>query len=76
VEYADHPGPEAHHINLAGRIDLNLSTSFVDAEPFINDLNLHGTYTAALMSSNGLGMASVAPAATLFAQGSGGVGFG
>src|SRR5262249_54038477 len=60
-------GIDPTHIDLAGKVDLNLSTSFVDAEPFIQDLNLHGTYTAALIVSNGLGIASVAPAATLCA---------
>jgi subtilisin family serine protease len=58
-------GIDPNHIDLAGKVDLNLSTSFVETEPFIEDLHFHGTFTAALVSSNGLGIASVAPAARL-----------
>lgn len=58
-------GIDPNHIDLAGKVDLDLSTSFVQAEPFIEDLNFHGTFTATLVSSNGLGIASVAPAARL-----------
>jgi subtilisin family serine protease len=39
----------------------------VPSEPFIEDLNGHGTYTSSLVSSNGIGMASVAPDAKLCA---------
>ena len=60
-------GIDPTHIDLAGKVDLDLSTSFVQTEPFIEDLNFHGTYTATLVSSNGLGIASVAPAARLCA---------
>jgi subtilisin family serine protease len=57
------PGQE----DLVGKVDLDISTSFVQSEPFIEDLNAHGTFTADLVSSNGIGIASVAPAATLCA---------
>jgi len=58
-------GVDPNHIDLAGKIDLGISTSFVAAEPDIIDHNFHGTFVSALISSNGLGMASVAPDANL-----------
>lgn len=60
-------GVDPRHIDLKGRIDVQHSTSFVESEPFIRDLNFHGTYVASIMSTNGLGMASVAPAARICA---------
>jgi subtilisin family serine protease len=60
-------GIDPNHIDLAGRVDLGISTSFVETEPDILDRNLHGTFVAALIASNGLGMASVAPEARLCA---------
>jgi lantibiotic leader peptide-processing serine protease len=58
-------GVDPTHIDLAGKIDLGVSTSFVITEPDILDRNTHGTYVSALISSNGIGMASVAPEAEL-----------
>lgn len=60
-------GVDPGQVDLVGRVDLSRSVSFVAAEPFIEDLNGHGTFISALISSNGLGMASVAPNATLCA---------
>lgn len=58
-------GVDPTHIDLAGKINLGVSTSFVATEPDILDRNTHGTYVSALISSNGIGMASVAPEAEL-----------
>lgn len=60
-------GVDPRHIDLKGKINLKISTSFVASEPFIRDLNFHGTYTSSIISTNGLGIASVAPAARLCA---------
>lgn len=60
-------GIDPKHIDLKGKVDVKNSTSFVASEPFIRDLNFHGTYTASIVSTNGLGVASVAPAARLCA---------
>ncbi len=58
-------GIDPNHIDLQGKVDLGISTSFVAAEPDILDRNFHGTFVSALVSSNGLGIASVAPDARL-----------
>jgi len=58
-------GIDPNHIDLQGKVDLGISTSFVAAEPDIIDRNFHGTFVSALISSNGLGIASVAPDARL-----------
>lgn len=58
-------GIDPGQLDLVGKVDLTRSTSFVPSEPFIEDLNAHGTFVAALISSNGIGIASVAPNATL-----------
>jgi subtilisin family serine protease len=60
-------GVDPGHVDLAGRVALDKSTSFVEAEPDIQDLNAHGTFVSSLISSNGLGMASVASDARLCA---------
>lgn len=67
-------GIDPDHIDLAGRIDLATSTSTLSASPCgpgdvetINDLNIHGSFVAGLVTSNGIGIASVAPDATLIA---------
>jgi thermitase len=54
-------GVDPGHLDLNGKIDLTNSLSEVVSEPFIEDFNLHGTFVSALISSNGIGMASVAP---------------
>jgi subtilisin family serine protease len=58
-------GIDPTHIDLTGKLDESISTSFIDGEPVGQDLGAHGTFVAAQISSNGLGMASVAPDATL-----------
>ncbi len=58
-------GIDPTHIDLAGKVDLNISTSMVVTEPDILDHNGHGTFVSSQITTNGLGMASVAPEATL-----------
>jgi subtilisin family serine protease len=53
--------------DLVGKVDLTKSFSLVVSEPFIEDLNFHGTHVSGTVSSNGIGTASVAPDATLCA---------
>jgi subtilisin family serine protease len=54
-------GIDPTHIELQGRVDLNKSVSLVASEPQINDFFFHGTAVASLITSNGIGIASVAP---------------
>jgi subtilisin family serine protease len=58
-------GVDPGHPDLAGKVDLDRSVSFVDSEPFIEDLDSHGTAVASLVATNGIVMASVAPEAEL-----------
>ncbi|MDQ2768182.1 MAG: S8 family serine peptidase, partial [Gemmatimonadota bacterium] len=58
-------GVDPTHIDLAGKVDLAVSTSMVVTEPDILDYNGHGTFVSSQIATNGLGMASVAPKATL-----------
>lgn len=58
-------GIDPGHLDTKGRVDLGVSTSLVITEPDILDHNAHGTFVSALIASNGIGMASVAPGATL-----------
>jgi len=60
-------GVDPQHVDLSGRVDLTKSISFVAAEPTIQDFNTHGTFVSSIITSNGLGVASVAPNATLCA---------
>jgi len=60
-------GVDPDHLDLAGKVDLTKSTSFVPTEPFIEDLHFHGTHVSSNISSNGIGIASVAPDAKLCA---------
>ena len=60
-------GVDPGHLDLIGKVDVARSASMVAAEPFIEDLNLHGTFVSALVSSRGIAMASVAPDAILCA---------
>lgn len=60
-------GIDPDHRDLAGRVDLATSRSFVATEPTISDFNAHGTFVAGLVASNGIVMASVAPDARLCA---------
>jgi thermitase len=70
-----------HHDDLAGKIDLELSTSFVPAAeepadtaepacigcPTWEDRHGHGTWVASVVSTNNLGIAGVAPNVRLVA---------
>ena len=58
-------GIDPTHIDLSGKVDLNISTSMVATEPDILDYNGHGTFVSSQITTNGIGMASVAPLATL-----------
>ena len=58
-------GVDPGHIDLEGRVDLGTAASFVPTEPFIEDFDFHGTFVSSLITSKGLGMASVAPHATI-----------
>lgn len=63
-------GIDPDHIDLAGKVDLSLITSFISAPLFGGDLdpldyNFHGTASAGYITTNGLGIASVAPDARL-----------
>jgi subtilisin family serine protease len=70
-------GIDPTHIDLQGRVDLGSSASFI-AEPDLGipglegqvdilDYRFHGTFVASQVATNGQGMASVAPNATLCA---------
>ena len=54
-------GTDPTHVDLQGRIDLNKSVSFVAGEPDITDFSFHGTAVSSIITTNGLGIASVAP---------------
>lgn len=63
-------GIDPDHSDLVGRVDPTLITSFISAPIFPGDLdgldyNFHGTATAGYITTNGLGVASVAPDARL-----------
>ncbi len=60
-------GIDYTHQDLAKKVDMGLSQSFVVTEPGIEDLDFHGTWTASIMVSNGIGMALVAPDAKIVA---------
>lgn len=59
-------GIDPNQIDLAGLVDLKNSTSFAETEPNdIRDFNTHGTFVSAIIASNGIGVSSVAPQATI-----------
>ncbi len=65
-------GVDPGHIDLQGKVDPTRDTSFVfDSlgviEPVSLDSVAHGTFVAAIISSNSVGVAPVAPQATLCA---------
>ncbi|HET7584122.1 MAG TPA: S8 family serine peptidase [Gemmatimonadaceae bacterium] len=69
-------GIDPGHLDLNGRVDLTSSASMLTPgsspcgsvdETTIFDLNFHGTFVSALVTSNGIGMGSVAPDAQLVA---------
>ena len=64
------------HIDLAGRVDLSRSASFVPSDDAlvqaffpgrhpITDLRFHGTHVASTVAANGIGMAGVTSGVTL-----------
>ena len=56
------------HPDLFPNIDFAASISFVPSEPFIHDLDGHGTWTAGIIAANGsVGVIGVAPEATIIA---------
>lgn len=71
-------GVDPDHIDLQGRVDLNLSRSVL-IDPFCNDFfdvpdretfldfNFHGTHVSGIVTTNGIGVAGVAPHATVVA---------
>jgi hypothetical protein len=56
-------GVDPRQIDLAGKLDLDISASFVGTERADRDFFFHGTAMASIVTSNGLGVASVAPEA-------------
>jgi subtilisin family serine protease len=61
-------GIDPDHQDLAGKVDLEESRSFAHTEPDdIKDYNFHGTFVSAIVASNGIGTASVAPNAKIVA---------
>jgi subtilisin family serine protease len=58
-------GIDHTHIELAGTVDESCSESFVEGESPLTDFVFHGTLVAAVIKSNGIVAASVAPDATL-----------
>jgi subtilisin family serine protease len=65
-------GIDPDHLDIAGKVDLTKIASFISSPLFSGDLdpidyNSHGTASAGYITSNGFGMASVAPDAKLCA---------
>ncbi len=63
-------GIDPDHLDLSGKVDPTKLVSFISSPLFAGDLdpldyNFHGTATSAYISSNGIGVASVAPNARL-----------
>jgi len=68
-------GVDPDHFDLLGRVDVSNSTTFISAnDPFclangaddvasFLDYNFHGSFVSGIITSNGLGVAGVAPAA-------------
>jgi subtilisin family serine protease len=58
-------GVDPRQIDLKGKLNLESSVSFVSTERADRDFDLHGTAMASIATSNGIGIASVAPDAGL-----------
>lgn len=54
-------GVDPRQVDMAGKLDQNLSASFVASERADRDFNLHGTAMASIVTTNGLGIGSIAP---------------
>src|SRR2546423_6559805 len=67
-------GTDPGHLDLIGKVDLAASRSFVVGSPCgpaddtdILDRHFHGTFVSGIVTSRGIGMASVAPDARIIA---------
>ena len=62
-------GIDVLHPDLVPNLNVALSASFVDTEPFIDDLDGHGTNVAGIIAAadNGVGVIGVAPNAEIVA---------
>lgn len=65
-------GVDTAHVDLVGRVNTALSTSFAFATdtstvalPFSHDVVSHGTFVSSLIATNSIGIAAVAPQAQL-----------
>ena len=58
-------GVDPRHLDLQGKLDRNISASFVAQERADRDFFSHGTDMASVVSTNGIAMASVAPDARI-----------
>jgi subtilisin family serine protease len=65
-------GVDTAHVDLVGRVNTSLSTSFAFATdtdtvplPFSHDVKAHGTFVSSQIATNSLGIAGVAPQAQL-----------
>jgi subtilisin family serine protease len=67
-------GVDTAHVDLKGRVDIPMSTSFAFADtdtlmlhplPFADDVVGHGSFVSSIVATNSLGIAGVAPQATL-----------
>ncbi|MBA3316905.1 MAG: S8 family serine peptidase [Gemmatimonadales bacterium] len=58
-------GVDPRHIDNVGKLNLDLSASFVANERADRDFDSHGTAMGSVVTTNGLGLASVAPDAGL-----------
>jgi subtilisin family serine protease len=58
-------GVDPRHIDLQGKVNLDISASFVATERADRDFDLHGTSMASIVAGNAIGMAPVAPEASL-----------
>jgi subtilisin family serine protease len=58
-------GVDPRHLDLQGKLRSDISASFVSTERADRDFDTHGTAMAAIASSNGIGVASVAPDARI-----------
>ena len=58
-------GVDPRQIDLAGKLNLEISASFVGTERADRDLFFHGTAMASVVATNGIALASVAPDAKL-----------
>jgi thermitase len=58
-------GVDPRHIDLQGKLNGDISASFVSTERADRDLDLHGTSMASIVAGNAIGMAPVAPEASL-----------